>query len=687
MKKCLLFFVLLLIAVSALAQTQQGYVKTKGRLGNDGILIPGTPLSEVLVKIKGRNEVMSDKRGGFSFPIPDKAFYLESVNKKGYVLSDPEILSKQYSYSTNKLVITLETKEQQIEERMENFQKINSAQQAMIAKLREEIKLLKKENKINEEEYGKRLQEIADLQTESQQLVEDMVDRYSKIDYDLLSEFDRQISAYILNGELKKADSLLNTKGKLEKRAEKLKKLNEANAKEREELVKKHKKLEKSESLALQERDDLAKDFHHKYEICELQHMNDSAAYYLEQRVLLDTTNHMYLSEAGLFICDYLGEYDRAISFFNSELRQAQKDSENQDALEDAYNNLGHVYDLIGDYDRAIGFTIKSIQIRESIYGKDNSFTATAYNNLACEYANKQDYQTALSYITQAIEIQEKDPLVTPIQFSTSYNTAGVIYAYLLDYNKALEYSQKALEVRKQYPKEDYNIGFIYNLIGSMYEKLADYQAGIEYHNKAIQVFNTFLGKDHPLIAVIYSNIAVTYMDLQQLDTALIYLNKAVEIQEEMHHKTFFLAVTYNSLGLCYSELEQYDKSIEFQQKSIDLNTSIFGPESENVGTDYNNMSITYYYKGDPEKALECLNKALAIYNGLFEQENDLIADTYGNYGLVYEELGDDDTALEYYKKAYDIFIDLFGEDHPKTIKQKKYFEEMQAKIAEKGKK
>ncbi len=205
MKKLLFVALTLCFTTVIFAQTQKGYVKTKGRLDNDGNLIPGTPLSEVVVKVKDRNEVMSDKRGDFSFPMPDQTYYLESVAKNGYVLIDPDVLSKQYNYSKNKLVIALETKDQQIEERMENFAKINAAQNEMIRKLRAEVKQLKEENKITEEEYGRRLQEIADMQMESQQLVEEMVERYSKIDFDQMDDFDRQIKAYILKGELVKA--------------------------------------------------------------------------------------------------------------------------------------------------------------------------------------------------------------------------------------------------------------------------------------------------------------------------------------------------------------------------------------------------------------------------------------------------------------------------------------------------
>ena len=47
MKKILLFFLSLLLTTVAFAQTQKGYAKTKGRLDDQGKLIPGEPVSEV----------------------------------------------------------------------------------------------------------------------------------------------------------------------------------------------------------------------------------------------------------------------------------------------------------------------------------------------------------------------------------------------------------------------------------------------------------------------------------------------------------------------------------------------------------------------------------------------------------------------------------------------------------------
>lgn len=70
MKKTLLIFTALIFSIilSAQTQTQQGYVKTKGRMV-DGKYVPGQGLKGATVSIKGRTTVLvNGNDGSFTFP-------------------------------------------------------------------------------------------------------------------------------------------------------------------------------------------------------------------------------------------------------------------------------------------------------------------------------------------------------------------------------------------------------------------------------------------------------------------------------------------------------------------------------------------------------------------------------------------------------------------------------------------
>lgn len=244
MKRNIWVCLLLLMSVLSSAQTQQGYVKTKGRLGNNGSVIAGTRLSGATVTVKGGNAVLSGNNGTFSLSLPNNnSFFLQNVQKQGYVLTDPDVLSKQYVYSKNPLVLVLETPDQQTDDRLAAERKIRKTLQRQLQEREDEIEALKEQNKLSEEEYRKQLQDIYDQQESNEKLISEMAERYSKTDFDLVDDFNRRISDCIINGRLTEADSLLNTKGDINSRAAQLRQHQETNAQVEQEIKIKQKKL------------------------------------------------------------------------------------------------------------------------------------------------------------------------------------------------------------------------------------------------------------------------------------------------------------------------------------------------------------------------------------------------------------------------------------------------------------
>ena len=111
-KKTIWLFVCLLIPVVVSAQTQQGYVKTKGRMVN-GQLVAGKGIPNAAVAVRGRSTVLSQENGSFSFSLSAQTFKLDSVSKKGFQLVDADALTKPYKYSSNPLYLVMDTPEQQ----------------------------------------------------------------------------------------------------------------------------------------------------------------------------------------------------------------------------------------------------------------------------------------------------------------------------------------------------------------------------------------------------------------------------------------------------------------------------------------------------------------------------------------------------------------------------------------------
>ena len=74
-ENCRLFAVIACLSLASFAQTQYGYVKTKGRMVN-GKLVPGTMIGNAVIQIKDRNDLISRNNGVFSFPVTSGKSYL-----------------------------------------------------------------------------------------------------------------------------------------------------------------------------------------------------------------------------------------------------------------------------------------------------------------------------------------------------------------------------------------------------------------------------------------------------------------------------------------------------------------------------------------------------------------------------------------------------------------------------------
>ena len=309
MKKFCFVVCLLLVGISvASAQTQRGYVKTRGRLQSNGTTIPGTRLSGATVTLKGNNSVTSGANGVFSFAVSNKSFCIINVRKNGYQIYGRDLLGKTHSYSSKDLLVVMDTPDNVLADKLASERKIRRTLQRQLTEKEDEIEALKEQHKITEEQYQKQLQALYKSQENNEKLISEMAEHYSTIDFDQMNDFQRRVAAFIQNGELMRADSLLNTKGSMEERRAQIEKNRSVLNANAEELKKRQEEQEKGEALQTKTIEDFAADCYSRADICKIRHDNDSAAYWLRMRADVDTLNVAWQLEAGSYIHEYLSD-------------------------------------------------------------------------------------------------------------------------------------------------------------------------------------------------------------------------------------------------------------------------------------------------------------------------------------------------------------------------------------------
>ena len=535
MKKLFALFIIIFATVASQAQVQQGLVKTRGRLDSNGKLISGVGIEKAIVKVKNENSVISDTCGTFKINLKGNKYYLENVSKKGYQLVDMDILSRQYTCSPDTLKIVLTTPEQQLEDELANERKLRRTLNRQLLQREDEIEELYASQKILKAERDSALRELDTSHANNEKLIKDMVERYSRIDFDQLDNFNRRISEYILEGELLKADSMLNSKGDILSRIEEYRLHKQANEMERIELAEREKSLAQSENLAGKKLEDLACDCYSKFEFFKMQHLNDSAAFYIELRASLDTTNYIWQLDAGGFISEYIADYDKANRYSHKALQSSlDKHGERHPDVAISYNNIGFIHSSQGNYSQALEYHQKSLEIRLEIYGERHPDVATSYNNIGLVLDNQGNYSRALEYYLKSLEIRletygERHPNV-----ATSYNNIGCIHYKQGNYSQALKYYNKSLEIRLEiYGERHPDVATSYNNIGGIHTSQGNYSKALEYYQKSLEIRLEICGERHPDVAMSYNNIGVIHYKQGNYSRALEYLGESYSILKD----------------------------------------------------------------------------------------------------------------------------------------------------------
>jgi len=192
-----------------------------------------------------------------------------------------------------------------------------------------------------------------------------------------------------------------------------------------------------------------------------------------------------------------------------------------------------------------------------------------------------------------------------------------------------------------------------YNNTGLHFMKIDDYGKSLEYLYKAVAVFYS-LSEDEKKysLASTFNNIGVTYLDLNQPDSAELYLKKALSMPD-IKGDFYGLSNLHGNLGKVSLMKNESDNALGyFLQAGIFLDSlegGFPGTMAPLYANNYNYLSKVYFEMGQLDKAMDCLSKSLDYC----KISSDLAIQTEGFQRLsaIYEKKGDLKSALFYNKK------------------------------------
>ncbi len=334
-----------------------------------------------------------------------------------------------------------------------------------------------------------------------------------------------------------------------------------------------------------------------------------------------------------------------------------------------AYSNMGKYYESIPDYDKALLHHQKALNIQQKIFPEQHIDIATSHIYLGLIYYYTSNYQKALQHLKIALAINIKKLGPYHPKTGKAYSYIGLVYIHLSKHEKALNYLKKDLEIILKKPKEnESSLGPSYLNIGICHYYLMRYDNALNYYQKVVPIFTT--RNDLFGLAMTYNNIGVVYYKKGEDDKALQYYKKSIEINLKINnglsHKK--IAGNYMNSGIIFKNKKDYKKALLYYKKALPIYKTIYGENSDDMGSLYRNIGEVYMYEKKYELALTYYEKVLKIRKKIFNKENLKISDIYLSIAQLYLEKEIHTSALQYSKKSLTILQNLYGKNHFHTI-------------------
>ena len=246
-------------------------------------------------------------------------------------------------------------------------------------------------------------------------------------------------------------------------------------------------------------------------------------------------------------------------------------------------------------------------------------------NNLAALHVARGEYYLAARLLKLNVQIMKVDGTVNDLAVSTTLNNLAEVFRLQGQHREAWNQAVKALWTRRR-----------------------------------------SVGRQHPLVAQSWANLATIRFDDGRYQAAESLFKRALAIREArskmqpaLHAETLRrLAEVVLAAGRSYEAETIYRQAADIYEKA-------FGPNDPHLALTLTSLGKLHIECGQHGSAQQVLSRAVEIQNSRRNARDAAIALTYSTYGNLHAARNNFEQAEVFYRRALDVQRDVLGGDHP----------------------
>ena len=252
--------------------------------------------------------------------------------------------------------------------------------------------------------------------------------------------------------------------------------------------------------------------------------------------------------------------------------------------------------------------------ICENTYAQTSGDTiqANKFRKLADKYGNEVSLDSSTIYYRKAANIYKSiaENQIDTLMFGeylACLDSISFNYSNQFKFEDSKNTLDSALNIAINFfGLEHPHTAAVYHNYGVLYHFEAKYDKSLEYLFMEAGIHKKNLTKDSMSLADNHLWIGKDYIDKGVLDTAMVFINKCIEILKVKPDKNRSkLAEAYENLAYIYHLKFEIEKALEYYLITLAFYKESLGEKHYNVGTAYNNLGNIYSLLSEKDKALE----------------------------------------------------------------------------------
>lgn len=302
----------------------------------------------------------------------------------------------------------------------------------------------------------------------------------------------------------------------------------------------------------------------------------------------------------------------------------------------------------------------------------DLEFKGEALYALASEHLLSEDFDKAFECYSKLNELYESDQLNDSLRWASVLNNLGRLSIKVRP-EEARIWLKKAYTINTQLSNpEDVRLwASVDNYAMALYDQGKTEEAIRLYDKHQDLIIDTTEVNNLAYVSSL-NNKALILKENGQSAEALNCLYQAEKVLKNLALKSkseqLRVATLYYNLARTYQELTQYDSAIYYYKRSTEISKLANASLSSEYLAAITGMAALYQDIGLFTESEIFYQEALRIQNSIGGKENNVYASILSNYALLHQEKGDFEKARKTFDEALSLKRQLLGLDHPEYI-------------------